>query len=140
MDNLVEILHLDLSEAADIISSDCSHEQSKEVQSGWNCDDESRWITILGSGYEDLIVRSRFSRVSSGRVLPLVPVTLCIDNPDNDYSVFNKFLGRKLGEATGIMKNLIGIQFELNELEVWSNKRGGGWASMIVSYFVISAI
>lgn len=34
MDNLVEILHVDLSKAADITSSDCSHEQSKEVQSG----------------------------------------------------------------------------------------------------------
>lgn len=51
-----------------------------------------------------------------GRVLPLVPVTLCIDNLDNDYSVLNKFLGRELGEATEIMKNLIGIQFELNKL------------------------
>lgn len=34
MDKLVKILHVDLSKAADITSSDCSHEQSKEVQSG----------------------------------------------------------------------------------------------------------
>jgi len=34
MENLVEILHVDLSKAADIISSDCSHKKSEEVQSG----------------------------------------------------------------------------------------------------------
>lgn len=51
-----------------------------------------------------------------GRVLPLVPVILCINNLDDDYSVLNKSVGRKLGEATEIMKNLIGIQFELNKL------------------------
>ena len=116
MDNLVEILHIDLSKAGDITSSDCSHKQSKEVQSGWNCNGESRWITVLGNGYEDLIVSLRFSRVLLGCVLPLVPVTLCINNLDDDYSVPNKFVGRKLGEATEIMKNLIGIQFELNKL------------------------
>lgn len=34
MDNLVEVLRVDYSKAASITSSDCSHEQSKEVQSG----------------------------------------------------------------------------------------------------------
>lgn len=34
MDNLVEVLCVDCSKAANISSSDCSHEQSKEVQSG----------------------------------------------------------------------------------------------------------
>lgn len=34
MNNLVDILHLDLSKAADVTLSDCSHKQSKEVQPG----------------------------------------------------------------------------------------------------------
>lgn len=34
MDNLVDILHVDLSKAADITLSDCSCKQSKEVESG----------------------------------------------------------------------------------------------------------
>lgn len=33
-DNWVGILHIDLSEAADITSSDCSQEQSKETEPG----------------------------------------------------------------------------------------------------------
>lgn len=34
MDNLVDILHFDLSKAADVTSSNCSQKQCKEVQSG----------------------------------------------------------------------------------------------------------
>lgn len=34
MDSLEDTLHVDFSKAADMTSSDCSHEQSKEVQSG----------------------------------------------------------------------------------------------------------
>lgn len=34
MDSLEDSLHVDFSKAADMTSSDCSHEQSKEVQSG----------------------------------------------------------------------------------------------------------
>lgn len=34
MDSLEDTLCVDLTKAADMTSSDCSHEQSKEVQSG----------------------------------------------------------------------------------------------------------
>lgn len=57
MDSSEDNLHVDFCKAADVTSSDCSHEQCQEVQSGWSCDDESRWITILGNDCEDLIVR-----------------------------------------------------------------------------------
>lgn len=103
---------MDLSKAADVTSSDCSPEQSREVQSGWNCDDESRRITMLGKGYEDRLVRPQFSRALSGCLLPLVPVALYSNNPDDDNSVL-KFIARKVGEATEITTNLTGIQFEL---------------------------
>lgn len=44
--------------------------------------------------------------------MPLVPVAPYIYNPGDDNGVF-EFIARKVGEATGITKNLIGIQFEL---------------------------
>lgn len=33
-DSLEDTLHVDFNKAADVTSSDCSHEQSKEVQCG----------------------------------------------------------------------------------------------------------
>lgn len=35
-----------------------------------------------------------------GCVLPLVPVTLCFNSLDDGFSVLNKFIHRKLGQAT----------------------------------------
>lgn len=98
MDSLEDTLHVDFSEAAGMTSPDCSHEQSKEVQSGWSCDDESRWVTVLGNGCEDLIVRWGSTGSCWDVCYPLV--TLSLNNLD-DYIKLNKFICRKLGQATG---------------------------------------